>query len=160
MAFRSGHGAIDEVQHSNGHCAWRARIGCGAGSGVANRTGRASPYARRTGHPNADVVPASHPTGRAEDERLAALGAHRPANAAQGPDRARPTAKRQQAEDTRRLILLRQQLPIDHAQALGQGDGNGADDLGGNTGRFVEHLFQGVLAQVQQHAIGGRHTTG
>ena len=160
MAFRSGHGAIDEVQHSNGHCARRARIGCGAGSGVANRTGRASAYTRCPRYPNADVVPASHPTGRAEDERLAPLGAYRLANAAQGPDRARPAAKRQQTENARRLKLLGQQLPVDHAQALGQGDGNGADDLGGNPRRFVEHLFQGVLAQVQQHAIRGRHTTG
>jgi len=40
-------------------------------------------------------------------EGLAAPGAHRIARAAQGPDRPRPAAERQQAQAPRRLKLLR-----------------------------------------------------
>ena len=100
------------MQHSNGHCVERARIGYGAGSGVANRTGRASTHSRRAGHSDPDVVPPSQPANHAEDKRLTAVGAHRIAGTAQGPDSPWPAAERQQAEDTRRLIQSIQQLPV------------------------------------------------
>lgn len=59
----------------------------------------------------------------------------------------------------RRLDLLRRQLTVGHAQAFGQRDGEGADDLGGDLRCVVEHLFQRVLAQIEQLTMGCRHAS-
>ncbi len=106
---RSGHELIDEVQHSNGHCVERARIGCGAGSGVETVT-RSRPRQppvhrarrRRRCIPKSARQRCPRPTAR-RPWRPSCYRRHRGSRLCP-----RPAAERQQTKDPRRLKLLRQ----------------------------------------------------